>query len=350
MPVVGNFLERLLFLRLNVAPGPALDLVGAGVFRAVATALKLGLIDALYPQPRTAAELARQINADERAVTVLLELLVASGYVRRNDAQYGCTSMTAKWLLPSSQTSVASLVRFFQDFVLPFWDIHIEESIRQGKPSVTLYESLDQTPGGWKSAQDWFTAAARLIGDEVVSKAKLPHTARRLLDIGGGHGLFSVKFCQRYPGLSATVFDQPEPLAAARETIATEKIEDKVSAVAGDYWCDDLGSGYDVTLLFNIIHANKPEENIELFRKVSRVLNPRGQVVILEQLAEPTSKNAVGALVQFLGLTFLAVLGGQTYQYEQVAEWLTTAGLSKPKRVKIRRAPGSSLILASKPA
>jgi len=61
------------------------------------------------------------------------------------------------------------------------------------------------------------------------------------MDVGGGHGLYSTKFCRSYPDLSATVFDLPQALEAARETIAAEKIGDRVSVKEGDFWIDDLG-------------------------------------------------------------------------------------------------------------
>lgn len=350
MPVVPNFIERLVFFKLNAAPAPSLDLVTAGTFKAVATALNLGVFDALSKQPSTAADIAVRIKADERAVTVLLDLLTASRYLRKNNRRYECTSMTAKWILRDSPVSFAPFFTFFNNFVFPFWDTHIEESIHSGQLSTTLYDSLDQIPGGWKTAQECFIAIANAVGDELVLKARLPSSSRRLLDLGGGHGLYAVKFCHSNPALTATIFDRPEPAAVARQTVTSEKMENRISVVAGDYWRDDIGTGYDSVLLFNIIHANKPDKNIELFKKVADVLNPGGQVIILEQFSEPTSSNAVGALVQFLSITFLAAVGGQTYEYDDVVKWLSASGFSEAQRKKLRRAPGSSLVIARKAA
>ena len=350
MPVTPNVMERFFFFRLNQAPGPALDLVGTGTFRAVSTALKLGVFDNISEQPKSAADLSAKINVDQRGLTVLLDLLTATRYLKKTSEGYASTAMTSKWLSKDSPTSFAPFFYFFHDFLFPFWDSHIEESIRLGKPSTTLYESLDQTPNGWKTAQEWFLALAHTMSDEIVSKAKLSPTAKRLLDVGGGHGLYTVKFCRAQPGLTGTIFDRPEPSAIARQTIASEKMEDRISVQAGDFWNYNLGTGYDVVLLFNIIHANKPDENIELFRKMSAILNPSGQLIVLEQLSEPTSTNAVGALVQFLGLTFLAALGGQVYEYNEVAGWLSTSGFTSVRRAKLRRAPGSSIVVATKAA
>ena len=348
MPVIPNFLERLIFLRLNKAPAPFLDLMQAGIFRAVDAALRLGVFDALSGNAKTAAELAHQINADERGTAVLLGFLAASGYVKKDRGRYANTAMAAKWLEKGSPTDITAFLGFWQSIVFPFWDTHLEESVRRGRLSATLYEWLDQNPKGWKDVQEGFIVLARLIGPEILSKVKLPTGARHLLDVGGGHGMYSIQFCRQYPGINATVFDKSGPLAVARETIAAEKMTGKVSVREGDYTRDDLGTGNDVILLFNIIHGNTPEENIELFQKVARSLNPHGLVVIMEQLAGAPSGNAAKAIVQFLGLNFLAALGGQTYEYRDVSKWLSSANFSQLKHVSLRRAPGVSLVLATK--
>ena len=349
MPLVPNFLDRLIFLRLNKAPGIFLDIIQASILRSVSVALKLGVFDALAEGPKDASELAHSINTDERGTRLLLEFLATTGYVKRKDNRYANSPMTVKWLEHGSSTSFASGVDFFQNIVFPFWDMHLEESILTGKPSTTLYEWLNGQPGGWKTAQDWFAATARFASSEILSKIALPHGAKRLLDIGGGHGLYSIEFCHRYPGLTATVLDRPEPLASARKNIADEKLGDRVAVREGDYTKDDLGTGNDVALLFNIIHAHSPDQNLQLLRRVANALNPQGLIVIQEQIASAASSPAGRATVQFLGLTFLAALGGQTYEFDQVANWLTTAGFSTPNRVNLRRIPGVSLILATKP-
>ena len=101
-------------------------------------------------------------------------------------------------------------------------------------------------------------------------------------------------------------------------------------------------------LLFNIIHGNTAEENVELFQKAARSLNPRGLMVIMEQLAGTPSGSATKATVEFLGLNFLAALGGQTYEYQDVAKWLSSANFSYLKHIPLQRAPGVTLVLATK--
>jgi len=100
--------------------------------------------------------------------------------------------------------------------------------------------------------------------------------------------------------------------------------------------------------LFNIIHAYSPEKNITLLRKVAASLNPGGLIIILEQLAGKASSPTLKALAQFFGLNYLATLGGQIYAFDEVARWLKDAGFSNPRRINLRKAPGSSLVVARK--
>ncbi|MEP7359870.1 MAG: methyltransferase dimerization domain-containing protein, partial [Anaerolineales bacterium] len=76
MPLLPNPLERFLFINLNLAPGPMLDLFSAAAFRAVLAGLELGVFDALAAAaPRTPDELALALAVDARGLAVLLGAL-----------------------------------------------------------------------------------------------------------------------------------------------------------------------------------------------------------------------------------------------------------------------------------
>ena len=76
MPLLTSFFERLVFLKMNEAPGPILDLFGACAYRAVSAAVRLKVFEVLGQGPLTPDELARRISADPRSVTALLDALV----------------------------------------------------------------------------------------------------------------------------------------------------------------------------------------------------------------------------------------------------------------------------------
>lgn len=348
MPVRPNLLERLLLFRLEMAPGPILDLFGAGGFEAVCLAIDVGVFETLSGEPLSASDLATRLEADENGIETLLAFLAAQGYVAEDGGRYRNTSMTETWLTPASKTNVAPWFAFWRDLVFPFWRRHLETTVREGEPPKTIYEWFDEEPGRWETAQRGFRAAASVVVEEVADKLSVPDGPARVLDVGGGHGLFAIELCRRRPDLEAMVFDHPEALDVAREEIAAAGLEDQIAVQGGDYWTDDLGDGYDLALVFNVVHAHHGEANVRLFERVGDALAPGGTVAVLDQF-EGTGRTPVGrAGVAFVDLTYLVTLGAAAHPYDDVADWLRAAGFGSVRRTSIRRAgPGNTLVEAT---
>ncbi|MBI4583543.1 MAG: methyltransferase domain-containing protein [Planctomycetes bacterium] len=347
MPIEPNLFERLILLKLNKGPGLILDFLGAQAFRAVCVAVRLGVFETLSGAPLTAAQTAHQIKANERGTALLLEALEALGYIKKKNGRYVNTPLTAKWLLRNSPTSLACGIPFLESMVFDRWE-HLEESIRRGKPALYGYDWADQQPDRWRIYEEGMIAVARMVADEVVAKVKLPPTGRLLLDVGGGHGLYSIRFCRRYPGLSATVFDLPQALEVTRETIAAEGMGDRVAVQEGDFWIDDLSAGYDVALVFNIVHANLPDKNTELLRKVAGALNRGGLIVIMEQITAKVSSSTARVLTRLQALNYFNNLEAQTYSFDDINGWLTKVGFTNQRALSLRKIPGFGLVLGTK--
>ena len=346
MPIRPNLIERTILLTLNQGPGPMLDVLGALAFKAIYTALKLGVFDVLEEGNLSAAELAHRIDTDERGTALLLQALEALGYVTRQGGRYANTPMASRWMARSSPESLASAFPYARD-LLERWD-RLDEAIRQGGPPISAWEWLDQHPERWEHYHAAMLTAARVVDKEILTKVKLPSTARRLIDLGGGHGLHAISFCRRYPALSAIVFDWPQARKVAEETIAAEDMGDQVSFQEGDFWEDDLGRGYDVALLFNIIHMYRPARNVTLLRKVAEALNPNARVIIMDQMAMRTSGPTARATAGLLGLDLFMEVSGQTYPPDQVVDWLRKAGFASTRWIPLRRSPGCALVVGVK--
>ncbi|PRC49425.1 methyltransferase type 12, partial [Mycobacterium sp. ITM-2017-0098] len=123
---------------------------------------------------------------------------------------------------------------------------------------------------------------------------------RSLLDIGGGHGWYSAQLCRRYPRLTATVFDLPGSAAIGREIIAGAGMADRVVHRDGDATTDDLGTGYDAVLCFNLLHHMTAEQTVHLFGRIHTALAPGGTLAVMDAFAEPGRRTSAQANV--LGL------------------------------------------------
>ena len=346
MPLIPNALERLVLIGLNQQPGLLLDYFSTLGFRAAITGVRLGVFDALDEQPATAEELAHRLGTDPHATASLLEALRSLRYVRRHENRYANATAAARWLVRIRSPDLVEATRFLELVAFDMW-ADLERSVRSGQPVRPIYAWLEDDPERSAAFQAWTRWIASSLAPEIVHRVSLPAAARTLLDVGGGHGRYAAAFCLARPGLSAVVFDLPTALRSAAGLLEEPGLKGRIRLQAGDFLSDDLGADFDVALLLNIIHGLSEAENQQLISRVAAALGPGGLIVIAEQFAGRAAGPATDAIKRLLDLNYHLALGGRTYRFEEAAAWLLEAGLSSPKRINLRSAPGTSLAVST---
>jgi SAM-dependent methyltransferase len=325
MPIVLNPLERFLFLTLNQAPAPLLDMNGSAALPVVVAAIQLNIFETLAEQPATAEALARQLNLDPRGAVCLLGTLAALGYVESRGGKFALKPMARKWLTNAGRANLSPFLRFWGALQENFYP-KLADSIRTGQPPIHLYEWLETHPEVSNYFQEGLRALAQLFLEGIVNAITVPPRACRVLDLGGGHALYSIALCQKYPQLSAVVYDSAQALVVGRATLDTAQLNERVQVHEGDFMHDALGTNFDLVLLFNILHGFRAQDNITLLQNVKAALNPGGRVVIVDQLVGKGGTPIAETLTQILGISFFLLVGGQTYTYDEMHHWLTSAG------------------------
>lgn len=77
--------------------------------------------------------------------------------------------------------------------------------------------------------------------------------AQRLLDLGGGHGLYAIALRRLKPTLVATVFDLPHVEAVTREYASRYRVP--VDFYGGDFYSDELPGEQDIILAFDVFYG-----------------------------------------------------------------------------------------------
>ena len=210
-----------------------------------------------------------------------------------------------------------------------YWDwwSGLDEAARDGK-SVAHHEALPDDPY-WRRYIYGQLDLARLSAGEVARKVRLPAGARSLLDIGGGHGWYSVQLCRRHPRLTATVLDLPGSAAIGREIVAGAGMAARVTYRDGDAITADLGGGYDAVLCFNLLHHLEPGQIVSLFGKIREALNPGGMLAILDVFAEPGHRASAHA--DLLALFVYLSSGATVHTPGALDTWLRGAGFTRPR-------------------
>lgn len=336
----ANPLEWLA-LRTGIVPTAAGEAWGGMALSAVLIAgVRTGVTARLARQPATAAQLAADLNLDPVPTRMLLDCLRSAGHVTAHGDRYRLSRSSRRWLDPESALSVAQYVAGTSDY----WDwwSDLTDVTRSGQPTG----HHDAPPGDpyWRRYIGGQLELARLSAGEVAKKLRLPADSRSLLDIGGGHGWYSAELCRRHPKLTATVFDLPGSAEVGREIIARAGLTDRVQHRDGDVTADDLGSGYDAVLCFNLLHHLSAEQIVELFSRMHDALAPGGTLAVMDAFAEPSRRTSAQANV--LGLFMYLSSGSQVHTPDRLHGWLRDAGFGPPRRIRILRIPGQAMYVA----
>jgi len=98
------------------------------------------------------------------------------------------------------------------------WLAGYEAYVQTGK-GLGVHERHD--PAEWGRYQRGMRALAGPAAGEVAQRLRLPAGATAMLDLGGSHGLFSVRLCQQHPKLRATIL----AIAASNSSATTPAFE-----------------------------------------------------------------------------------------------------------------------------
>ncbi|MGP4099390.1 methyltransferase [Nonomuraea sp. KM90] len=341
MPLFFNPFEAAAH-RLAIVP-PMFDYFGALGLHAVVAAARIGVFDALRRRPSTGVELAAALGLDPRAADALLRALAGLGYLRAGGGRYRLTRTARLWLTTDSPTSLVAGLEFWERTACVIWP-RLEKAVRDGSPVTPFYALLESDPELSRSFQAWTAAVAGRQAPATARAIPVPRGARRVLDVGGGHGLFSVELLRRHPGLRATVIDLPRALEAAAE-------HPRLTLRAGSFLDDDLGDGYDVVMLFNIVHGLTDEEAAQLFRRVAAALNPGGTIVVGDQFSDSVMPGrASRTLLRLLDLNYLVAVGGRVRALREVAGLLRAAGFRGVRHRRPFGSPATELAVARTPS
>lgn len=321
-------------------PPPTTDLVGPFVKgAAIVAAGKLGLFGLLSGGPLTPREVAKTLGASEDGMRLLMEALASVGYLERVDDRFANGPVARTWMTPASVVDFTPLTLWISLGLHLLIDLDLV--VKRGGPERPIYEYLRERPEVGQALSRYMKAMAKMSAPGVIQALALPQGARRLLDLGGSHGLYSIALCQKYPNLRATVFDMPVALSETMSAATDAGLAGRISIAEGDYLKDDIGTGYDVILCFSIVHNHILADNKRLIAKIARSLN-QGGIVAIHDFIRSEPPDAFNALYSLL---FFMYSGTRNYSYAEVSSWLQDAGLDRLSRTDIP--PGQSSIITA---
>ncbi len=287
------------------------------------TANRLGVFPALGKGRKTVDELAEQLKADRRGLTILCDALTSLGLLRKEGEAYRNSDLALEYLLPDSPKSKIAILKHGWH-LYERWG-HLYDTVKTGRPAPEGAPSSGRVEDDADFARA-MADVARTSAAQTAEQIPLPG-ARTMLDIGGGPGLYAIEFARRNPELRVTILDNANTLEVARAHAGQAGLLDRISFHPADALEDDLGGGFDFILLSNVAHSYSDEVNRQLVGKCARALAPGGRLCVKDFLLDPDRTSPPWAAVFAVNM-LVNTDGGNCYTREEVRAWMEDAGLA----------------------
>ncbi|MFI5103183.1 MAG: methyltransferase [Terriglobales bacterium] len=303
--------------------------------RCILTALELDIFTAVG-DGANAEQIGTRINANVRAAGMLLNALVALGLLSKSGGDYKNTPKSARFFVQGSKDNHRNGLLHTAN-IWHRWST-LTDAVRSGtRVPIDRNDDRDDT-AAW--TRNFIAGMQRSAKDRAPLVVKTLGTAgvRRILDLGGGSGAYSIAFAKASPNVQCEILDIPEVVPLTTEYVSQAGVLAQVSLRTGDMLHDDFGSGYDIIMLNAICHMFSEEQNRDIFRRAHQALAPNGRLVVQDFILNPDKTGPQHAALFSLNM-LVSTDAGASYSEFEYTHWMKAAGFTEVCRINL---PGPS--------
>ena len=307
--------------------------------RCILTALELDIFTAVG-DGANAEQIGTKIHANARAAGMLLNALVALGLLSKSGDDYKNTPESARFFVQGSKDNHRNGLLHTAN-IWHRWST-LTDAVRSGTrvPIDRDPDHKDDRDDNPAWTRNFITAMQRHAKDRAPLVVKALGTAgvRRILDLGGGSGAYSIAFAKAGPDVQCEILDIPEVVPLTAGYVRQAGVLAQVSLRAGDMLQDDFGSGYDIIMLNAICHMFSEEQNRGIFRRAHQALAPNGRLVVQDFILNPDKTGPLHAALFSLNMLVNRDVGA-SYSEVEYTHWMKAAGFTDVCRINL---PGPS--------
>jgi SAM-dependent methyltransferase len=223
---------------------------------------------------------------------------------------------------------------------MPGWN-RLDEAVKSGGPVRGSSSHSDDESARESFLMGMFNMAS-ISAPLIVPKIDLSGRVR-LLDLGGGPGTYAIHFCKHNPELKAVIYDRPTTRHFAEQTLERYNLSDRITFLSGDIISDDIGSGYDVVWISQLLHSEGPGGAAIMLRKAVKALLPGGVLLIQEFMLNDNHASPPFPALFSLNM-LIGTAEGQSYSQGELADMMKEVGLTDIKRLELELPNGAGIM------
>jgi hypothetical protein len=307
------------------------------VFQAVKSLRNLGILKLLNSSEHgiTPKEIAQKINISEYGIKVLLDAGLSAEVVILSDKKYKLTK-TGFYFLNDQMTNIN--MDFVND-VCYNGMFYLEDSIREEKPEglqvfgnwPTIYHGLSELPEPVKTS--WF-AFDHFYSDHVfksVLSTIFAKNRRKILDVGGNTGKFSLECAQYNSDAEITIMDLPGQLNVALENARKAGLEKQIKGHPADILdhSKPFPTGFDAIWMSQFLDCFSEENILQILNRAAQSMSENTSLFILETFWDRQQFDISTFCLNNTSLYFTAMANGNSRMYhsEDMIGLIEQAGL-----------------------
>lgn len=296
----------------------------------IGAAAELDLFTPLIRSALTAPVLAKRRETDLRATVMLLDALVALGIVQKShDAEpfYRVQDEFRELLDIEHPKTYIPMLRH-RMVCIRQW-IELSRVLKTGRPEakgVSILGPVEDFRSFVLAMNSVGMAFAVGVVDSLEKAGCL--NFKRLLDVGGASGTYTLEMLKRMPHAKATIFDRPAAIEEARKRFAGTEFESRIRLVAGDFYLDELPLGCDFAWVSAIIHQFDRSHSQSLYKKVYRAIDVDG-VIAVRDFVMRSDRTAPLDGTMFAVNMLTATEDGMCYTFDEIRKDLEIAGFTE---------------------
>ena len=305
----------------------------------------LDLFTWLAAHPGTIEDVMAHYDFHRRPVDVMTTLFVAMGLLTRDGGVLRVTDLAREHLVSTSPWFLGPYFPRVTDRRIAG---DLLDILRSNQPARFASRADEDD---WHRAMDDEAFAEEFLsamdcrglitGRALARNADLAGR-RRLLDIGGGSGIFACALAAAFPGLTATVLEKAPVDRIALRAIARRGFADRVDTIARDMLNDPLPQGYDLHLFSNVLHDWDEAVVQQLLHASAGALAAGGAIVVHESFLDAEKNGPLEAAAY--SVLLMHQTQGRCYSVKELEGWLGDAGFGVPAIVPT--AVGRSALVA----
>ncbi|MBL9151248.1 MAG: methyltransferase [Verrucomicrobiales bacterium] len=292
----------------------------------------------LEDEPGCLEEICERLGWAPRPADVLITLAKANGFVSEGpEGTIRTTALAREHLCSRSPWSLRGYFESLKDRQVARDFVQV---LQTGKPAH--WSGHDEAEADWHGAMQSeefataFTEAmdcrgvflGKVLADQLAGELT---GRRRVLDIGGGSGVYACALAANQPHLTGAVMEQAPVDALAKRKIAERGLADRVEVITGDMFAGKWPTNAEVHLFSNVMHDWDIPQIQQLLAHSAASLASGGIVVIHETFlnGEKTGPLPVAEYSCIL----MHSTQGRCYSITEMARLLEDAGFVRPRYV-----------------